>query len=87
MKQTRPHLQISPLGLVNKYGSKIPKQVKNDGKINAQYESVNTALGISIHGWGHDVGWQNLIWIKVKSTLMVPIHLKVPHHVAHSYQI
>ena len=29
MKQTRPHLQISPLGLVNKYGSKNPKQVKN----------------------------------------------------------
>ena len=25
MKQTRPHLQISPLGLVNKYGSKNPK--------------------------------------------------------------
>ena len=25
MKQTRPHLQISPLGLVNKYGSKYPK--------------------------------------------------------------
>ena len=25
MKQTRLHLQISPLGLVNKYGSKIPK--------------------------------------------------------------
>ena len=25
MKQTRLHLQISPLGLVNKYGSKNPK--------------------------------------------------------------
>ena len=25
MKQTRQHLQISPLGLVNKYGSKDPK--------------------------------------------------------------
>ena len=25
MKQTRPHLQISPLGLVKKYGSKNPK--------------------------------------------------------------
>ena len=25
MKQTRPHLQISPLGLVNEYGSKNPK--------------------------------------------------------------
>ena len=25
MKQTRPHLQISPLDLVNKYGSKNPK--------------------------------------------------------------
>ena len=25
MKQMRPHLQISPLGLVNKYGSKYPK--------------------------------------------------------------
>ena len=25
MKQTRPHLQISPLGLGNKYGSKNPK--------------------------------------------------------------
>ena len=25
MKQTRPHLRISPLGLVNKYGSKNPK--------------------------------------------------------------
>ena len=25
MKQTRPYLQISPLGLVNKYGSKNPK--------------------------------------------------------------
>ena len=29
MKQTRPHLQISPLGLVNKYGSKNPKTIKN----------------------------------------------------------
>ena len=29
MKQTSPHFQISPLGLVNKYGSKIQKQVKN----------------------------------------------------------
>ena len=25
MKQTRPHLQISPLGLVNKFDSKNPK--------------------------------------------------------------
>ena len=25
MKQTRPHLQISPLGLVNRYGLKNPK--------------------------------------------------------------
>ena len=25
MKQTRPHLRIHPLGLINKYGSKIPK--------------------------------------------------------------
>ena len=25
MKQTRQHLQISPLGLVNKYGSENPK--------------------------------------------------------------
>ena len=25
MKQTKPHLQISPLGLVNKYDSKNPK--------------------------------------------------------------
>ena len=25
MKQTRPHLQISPLGHVNKHGSKNPK--------------------------------------------------------------
>ena len=25
MKQTRPHLQISPLGLVNNYGIKNPK--------------------------------------------------------------
>ena len=29
MKQTRPHLQFSPLGLVNKYGSKNHKTVKN----------------------------------------------------------
>ena len=29
MKQTKPHLQISPLDLVIKYGSKILKQVKN----------------------------------------------------------
>ena len=29
MKQTRPHLQISPLGLVNKYGSKNPKISQN----------------------------------------------------------
>ena len=28
MKQTRPHLQISPLGLVNKYGSKSPKTIQ-----------------------------------------------------------
>ena len=26
MKQTRPHLQIRPLGLVNEYGSKNPKK-------------------------------------------------------------
>ena len=25
MKQTRPHLQIRPLGLVNTYGSKYPE--------------------------------------------------------------
>ena len=25
MKQTRPHLQISPLGLINNYGLKNPK--------------------------------------------------------------
>ena len=53
-----------------------------------------------IHGWGHDVGWQNLIWTvfcivypwnqnslqcwndgQVKSTLIAPFHLEVPHHV------
>ena len=33
MKQTRPHLQISPLGLVNKNGSKNPKEVKNEKAI------------------------------------------------------
>ena len=29
MKQTRPHLQTSRLGLVNKYGSKNPKTSQN----------------------------------------------------------
>ena len=29
MKQTRPHLQINSPGLVNKYGSKIPKTSQN----------------------------------------------------------
>ena len=30
MKQTRPHLQISPLGLVNSYGSKNPTSQKQE---------------------------------------------------------
>ena len=43
MKQTRPHLQISPLGLVNKYGSKDPKtsQKQKSHRAIEQYPMVH----------------------------------------------
>ena len=41
MKQARPHLWISPLGLVNKYGSKILKQVKNKKAIGLMAAKLN----------------------------------------------
>ena len=39
MKQTTPHLQISPLGLVNKYGSKNPETNKKKRKLYGLWHS------------------------------------------------
>ena len=41
MKQTRPHLQVSSLGLVNKYGSKNPKSSQKQGSCRAYGTAVS----------------------------------------------
>ena len=41
MKQTRPHFQISPLGLVNKYGSKNPKTSQKQESYRAYGKAIS----------------------------------------------
>ena len=48
MKQTRPHLQISPLGHVNKYGSKNPKTSQKQ-ESHMAYGKTVSRVGIQLN--------------------------------------
>ena len=48
MKQTRPHLQISPLGLVNKNGSKNPKTSQQQ-EIHRTYGTAVSRVDIQLN--------------------------------------